>query len=155
MKTGKSISMCSYAHPMSLILMQVFNYSGSRKSFKLFSVKTQKGLPVQLDSWNECIIFSLGCLFIYRPWSHCWRIFCSNFNPNFRNFSPQAQYSFEDRRIIWIALKSTHCRWYWLKYVYLKRNWKDNLRLSDNVAGVTLVALGNGAPDIFSAIVRV
>ena len=57
--------------------------------------------------------------------------------------------------IIWIVLKSTHCRWYWLKYVYLKRNWKDNLRLSDNVAGVTLVALGNGAPDIFSAIVRV
>ena len=37
----------------------------------------------------------------------------------------------------------------------MKRNWKDNLRLSDNVAGVTLVALGNGAPDIFSAIVRV
>ena len=28
----------------------------------------------------------------------------------------------------------------------------DNLHLSDNVAGVTLVALGNGAPDIFSAV---
>ena len=28
----------------------------------------------------------------------------------------------------------------------------DNWSLSDNVAGVTLVALGNGAPDIFSAV---
>ena len=28
----------------------------------------------------------------------------------------------------------------------------DNFHLSDNVAGVTLVALGNGAPDIFSAV---
>ena len=27
-----------------------------------------------------------------------------------------------------------------------------NFRLSDNVAGVTLVAFGNGAPDIFSAV---
>ena len=28
----------------------------------------------------------------------------------------------------------------------------DNWSLSDNVAGVTLVALGNGSPDIFSAV---
>ena len=28
----------------------------------------------------------------------------------------------------------------------------DNFHLSDNVAGVTLVALGNGAPEIFSAV---
>ena len=58
----------------------------------LFSEKTWKGLPFQLDSWNERFIFSLGCLFIYRPWSHCWCIFCSNFNSNLRNFSPKAPY---------------------------------------------------------------